>query len=173
MSNILPTMFRETTDILLWGGLPPHFTLAFPLSTATLTFGSATQTSLLSLDGLTASVPGCPSARHSSSQGVEYTGSIPPSQLQAEAMLLAAFPIQQSAVYPPFPFSTYIPSCPCFLSFAVSLNLTQCSSCFSYYWLYSLLEQKLWRRGFVFCLLFHQPCITSAWDIVFRLSINA
>ena len=99
MSNILPTMFRETTDILLWGGgLPPHFTLAFPLSTATLTFGSATQTSLLSLYGLTASVPGCPSARHSSSQGVEYTGYIPPSQLQAEVMLLAGFPTQHSTV---------------------------------------------------------------------------
>ena len=23
----------------------------------------------------------------------------------------------------------------------------------------------------MFCLLFHKPCITSAWDIVFRLSI--
>lgn len=143
MSNILPTMFRESTDILLWGGLPSHFTLGFPLSTATLIFGSATQTSLLSLDGLTASVPSCPSARHSSSQRVEYTGSIPPSQLQAEVMILVGFPTQQSTVYPPFSFSTYVPSCLCFLSFVVSLNLTQCLSCFSYYWLYSPLEQKL------------------------------
>lgn len=115
MSNIVPTMCRVTTDILLWGlGSASSLLWWLPSSTATLIFDSPAQVSLLSLDGLTASVPGCPSARHSGSQGGEYPGSFPPSQLQSEVTLLAGFPIQQSTIYPPFSFSTLHPFMPVF-----------------------------------------------------------